>query len=126
MTKPTREQVLELAHEFDLESQGDLNLSTAPFVTPARCAELVTSSQNAATIALALRLYAKTMGLDGGPVAEGPDAWLIRKGGYFYRPNCQGYTTIKAEAGRYYEAEARREAAVEPWHMSAILADDVK
>lgn len=58
-------------------------------------------------------------------VAEGPNAWLIRKGGYFYRPNCQGYTTSKAEACRYTEAEAKSEASVEPWHMSAILADDV-
>lgn len=46
--------------------------------------------------------------------------WLIRKDGYFYRPNCQGYTTHKHEAGRYSEAKARAEAAVEPWHMKAI------
>lgn len=32
--------------------------------------------------------------------------YLIRKGGYFYRPNAQGYTTSKAEAGRYTLAEA--------------------
>lgn len=56
---------------------------------------------------------------------EGPDAWLIRKGAYYYRPNCQGYTTSKSEAGRYTEAKAKSEASVEPWHMSAILADDV-
>ncbi len=56
---------------------------------------------------------------------EGPDAWLIRKGSYFYRPNCQGYTTSKHEAGRYSEAKAKAEANVEPWHMSAVLADDV-
>lgn len=56
---------------------------------------------------------------------EGPDAWLIRKGGYFYRTKRCGYTTVKAEAGRYTEAEAKREASVEPWHMAAILADDV-
>lgn len=46
--------------------------------------------------------------------------WLIRKDGYFYRPNRCGYTTAKHEAGRYTEAEARKEAEVEPWHMSAI------
>lgn len=56
---------------------------------------------------------------------EGPDAWLIRKGSYFYRPNCQGYTANKQEAGRYPEAKAKAEASVEPWHMSAVLADDV-
>jgi hypothetical protein len=33
-------------------------------------------------------------------------AYLIRKSGYFYRPNAQGYTTSKAEAGRYTLAEA--------------------
>ncbi|ESX78507.1 hypothetical protein [Mesorhizobium sp. LSHC414A00] len=51
--------------------------------------------------------------------------WLIRKGGYFYRGNWCGYTTVKAEAGRYTEAEALREAQVEPWHMSAIHQDEV-
>lgn len=56
---------------------------------------------------------------------EGPGSWLIRKGGYFYRPNCRGYTTRKEEAGRYTEAKAKAEASVEPWHMSAVLADDV-
>ena len=57
------------------------------------------------------------------PVNE-PHAWLIRKGGYYYRPNRAGYTTSKAEAGRYTEAEARKEADIEPWHMSAVHADD--
>lgn len=27
--------------------------------------------------------------------------YLIRKGAYWYRPNCQGYTTDPAQAGRY-------------------------
>lgn len=37
----------------------------------------------------------------------GEDArYLIRKGGYYYRPNAQGYTTGKAEAGRYTLEEA--------------------
>jgi len=57
------------------------------------------------------------------PVNE-PQAWLIRKGGYYYRPNRAGYTTSKAEAGRYTEAEARKEAEIEPSHMSAVPADD--
>jgi hypothetical protein len=57
--------------------------------------------------------------------AAEPDAWLIRKGGYYYRPNCQGYTTVKAAAGRYSEAEAKAEASVGPDNMSAVRADDV-
>lgn len=32
--------------------------------------------------------------------------FLIRKRGYFYRPNEQGYTANIAEAGRYPEAQA--------------------
>jgi len=32
--------------------------------------------------------------------------YLIRKGGYYYRPNAQGYTSHKADAGRYTLAEA--------------------
>lgn len=51
--------------------------------------------------------------------------YLIRKGGYYYRPDCQGYTTRKVEAGRYTKAEADAEAAVEPWHMSAIHQDEI-
>ncbi len=51
--------------------------------------------------------------------------YLIRKDGYFYRPNSRGYTTSKFEAGRYTKADAEAEAAVEPWHMSAVHQDDV-
>ncbi len=32
--------------------------------------------------------------------------FIIRKGGYYYRPNAQGYTSSLVEAGRYSEAEA--------------------
>lgn len=32
--------------------------------------------------------------------------YLIRKGGYYYRPNAHGYTSHKTEAGRYTLAEA--------------------
>lgn len=53
-----------------------------------------------------------------------PREWLIRKGCCFYRPNKAGYTTVKAEAGRYTELDARLEAEIEPWHMSAIHQDD--
>jgi hypothetical protein len=34
------------------------------------------------------------------------ELFLIRKGGYYYRPNAQGYTASVHEAGRYPEAEA--------------------
>ena len=32
--------------------------------------------------------------------------FVIRKGGYYYRPNAQGYTSSLLEAGRYPQAEA--------------------
>lgn len=50
--------------------------------------------------------------------------WVIRKSGYFYRPNRSGYTPCIAEAGRYTEAEARAEAAIEPSRMSAHPASE--
>lgn len=50
--------------------------------------------------------------------------WLIRKDGYFYRPNRAGYTVTKSEAGRYTKTEAEREARIEPWHMKAIHEDE--
>jgi len=36
---------------------------------------------------------------------------VIRKGGYFYRPNWCGYTASIYEAGRYYRSEAEKHAA---------------
>ena len=36
------------------------------------------------------------------------ELYLIRKGGYYYRPNSQGYTISTAEAGRYTLEEAIR------------------
>jgi hypothetical protein len=51
--------------------------------------------------------------------------WLIRKGGYYYRPRFCGYTTSPAEAGRYTKEEAEKEAAVEPWHMKAVHENEV-
>ena len=51
--------------------------------------------------------------------------WLIRKRGYYYRPNRAGYTASVAEAGRYTEAEAKNEAALEPWHMTALHQSEV-
>ncbi|QUT07897.1 hypothetical protein KFK14_11210 [Sphingobium phenoxybenzoativorans] len=43
-----------------------------------------------------------------GEEAEGlkEAEYFIRKGGYYYRPNAQGYTSNKAEAGRYTLEEA--------------------
>jgi hypothetical protein len=57
-----------------------------------------------------------------GPCSEGEPnrQWLIRKRGYYYRPNRAGYTASVAEAGRYTEAEAKAEAAIEPAIMQAI------
>ena len=47
------------------------------------------------------------------------DDWVIRKRGYFYRPNRAGYTSDIAAAGRYTEADAKAEATLEPEHISA-------
>lgn len=52
-----------------------------------------------------------------------PANYVIRKGMFYYRPNCQGYTAHIADAGRYTKAQAEREASVEPWHMQAICID---
>ncbi|TBG78584.1 hypothetical protein ELG76_04000 [Rhizobium leguminosarum] len=51
--------------------------------------------------------------------------YLIKKGSYFYRPDCAGYTSFKFDAGRYTKERAEQEASVEPWHMEAIHQDDV-
>lgn len=53
------------------------------------------------------------------PETEKPE-WLIIKQGLFYRPNSCGYTSEKALAGRYTEAEAKAKAAVEPDRIRAI------
>jgi len=52
--------------------------------------------------------------------------YVIRKGGAYYRPNCQGYTHHIADAGRYTRERAEREARIEPWHMEAICIDGLK
>jgi hypothetical protein len=48
--------------------------------------------------------------------------WVIRKRGYFYRPNRAGYTSNINEAGRYTQAEATAEERVEPMLITAHLA----
>lgn len=49
-------------------------------------------------------------------MSEEPKDWVLRKLGYFYRPNSQGYTSEIHDAGRYTEAEAKAHAAedIEP------------
>lgn len=48
------------------------------------------------------------------------DAWVIKKHGSFYRANYSGYTDFIEAAGVYTQAQAEREAAVEPKNMQAI------
>jgi hypothetical protein len=63
------------------------------------------------------------------PLAEAREVleepYLIRKGGYYYRPNRCGYTATPHDAGRYTKEEAEAEASIEPWHMSAVKLSDV-
>lgn len=63
--------------------------------------------------------------LDKENLKETEGLYLIRKGGYYYRPNCAGYTANVEDAGRYTKAEAEREAAIEPWNMAAIPLSSV-
>ncbi len=39
------------------------------------------------------------------------DRFLLLKGGYFFRPECRGYTASKAEAGVFTRAEAEASCA---------------
>lgn len=50
--------------------------------------------------------------------AQRPE-WLIKKRGYFYRADKAGYTARLEDAGLYTEADAKAEAGIEPWVMSA-------
>lgn len=43
-----------------------------------------------------------------GNTSDKPDAYLIRKGGAYYRPNAEDYTRSKADAGRYTLEDAIR------------------
>jgi len=40
--------------------------------------------------------------------------WLIKKGGYYYRPNWSGYTVSALDAGRYTRSQAESEQRNEP------------
>ena len=51
--------------------------------------------------------------------------WLIRKRGYYYRPNRAGYTSSVLEAGRYTEQEAKDEAKIEPGKITAVHFSEV-
>jgi hypothetical protein len=58
-------------------------------------------------------------------MSEEPREYLIKKGSYFYRPDCAGYTSFKFDAGRYTKERAEAGASIEPWHMQAIHQNDV-
>lgn len=71
-------------------------------------AALIVALRNAVPeILAALRLAETSAAL---PDAAGlvDRKYIIRKGGYFYRPNSQGYTINASEAGRYTLVEAER------------------
>lgn len=55
-----------------------------------------------------------------GLTCNGPEPYVIRKSGSFYRPNRAGYTNHIEAAGIYTKEEAEREAAIEPHTMNAI------
>lgn len=55
-----------------------------------------------------------------------PREYLIRKNGYFYRPNRAGYTLEKAAAGLYTRAEADLEAAIEPENFTVLHESEVE
>lgn len=50
--------------------------------------------------------------------------YLLMKRGLYWRPNSQGYTGIKAEAGRYTEQEAKEWADHDRTDTTAIHEDD--
>jgi len=41
-------------------------------------------------------------------IVERSEMWVIRKGGFFYRPNAQGYTAFLFDAGVWPEEEAKK------------------
>ena len=55
--------------------------------------------------------------------------FLVQKGGYWYRPNSQGYTGVPADAGLYNEEEAiahcTNTKGVEYVRLDAVLEGDL-
>ena len=49
------------------------------------------------------------------PTSVNEDKWVIRKGGYFYRPNAQGYTCYLYDAGTWTHAEALKHVNNDPF-----------
>ena len=56
--------------------------------------------------------------------ASAPQNWVVRKNGYFYRPNSRGYTASILEAGRYTREEAEAHAAASSGEVTAHPASD--
>lgn len=54
---------------------------------------------------------------------EFDDPYLIKKGSYYYRPKCKGYTNYVFAAGRYTKEFAYRECSKEPEMVPVRLAE---
>ena len=52
--------------------------------------------------------------------------WLIRKGGYYYRPNWSGYTASALDAGRYTRSQAEAEKINEPENFTIEQAPETQ
>lgn len=107
----------------------DVDLPVVPVAAKAEAEDILRQAE-----ALAIRMGG-TLVIDAGRLeivkplfsprdVSGAREWLIRKDGYFYRPNKSGYTTKKHEAGRYEREDAEQEARIEPWHMKAVHQDE--
>lgn len=59
------------------------------------------------------------------------DKWVVRKGGYFYRPNAHGYTNLLSQAGAWPFEEAKGYINDDPFavvtiHPLEVFADRVE